>query len=280
MADSRDPTTAAATVRSLRHRIHELLEPAGTGDRASRAVDIFIVTLIALNVVALVLETVEPVRRAFPALFPWFERWSVAVFSVEYVLRLWSATADPRYASPIRGRLRFARSPLAVIDLLAILPAYLPFVGIDLRVIRAARLFRIFRLAKLARYSRALQMFGRVIAAKKEELVTTFMLLLLLLLVAASMLYFAEHRAQPDVFPSIPAAMWWGVVTITTVGYGDVYPVTVAGRAIAAVVAILGLGMFALPTGLLGAGFVEEMDRRKHTSSRRCPHCGEAVDAG
>lgn len=269
---------AARYLDPLRHRVYQLLEPAATGDRASRAVDTFIVTLIALNVVAMVVGTVQPVRDRFPGLFPAFETCSVAVFAVEYLLRVWSAPADPRYAHPVRGRVRYALSPLALIDLLAILPALLPFAGVDLRVIRAARLFRIFRLAKLVRYSRALQLFGRVIMAKKEELLTTLMLLLLLLLVSASLLYHAEHRAQPHLFGSIPAALWWAAVTITTVGYGDVYPVTVAGRLLAALVAILGLGMFALPTGLLGAGFVEEISRRKQPATLLCPHCGRPVD--
>lgn len=268
----------ARSIRPLRNRVHELLEPAGTGDRASRAVDVFIITLIALNVIAMVVGTVQPIRDRFPGLFPTFETVSVAIFAVEYLLRVWSATADPRYAAPVRGRVRYVLTPLAMIDLLAIIPAFLPFLGVDLRVIRAARLFRIFRMAKLARYSRALQLFGRVIAAKKEELITTLMLLMLLLLIAASLLYFAEYRAQPDVFGSIPAAMWWAAATITTVGYGDVYPVTAIGRLLAAMVAILGLGMFALPTGLLGAGFIEEIAKRKQPGAMLCPHCGRPVE--
>jgi voltage-gated potassium channel len=241
-------------------------------------VDVFIVTLIALNVIALVVGTVQPVRDRLPGLFPAFEAVSVAIFAVEYVLRVWSAPANPRFAAPVRGRVRYVFTPLALIDLLAIAPAFLPFVGVDLRVMRAARLFRIFRLAKLARYSRALQLFGRVISSKKEELITSLMLLMLLLLIAASLLYFAEHRDQPEVFGSIPAAMWWAAATITTVGYGDVYPVTAVGRLLAAMVAILGLGMFAIPTGLLGAGFIEEIAKRKRPGAMLCPHCGRPVE--
>lgn len=263
---------------SLRLRVHQLLELARPGDRASRAVDVFIVSLIALNVVAMVVHTVQPVRERYAGVFTAFEAFSVAAFSVEYVLRVWSVTADPRYAAPVRGRVRYVLTPLALIDLLAILPSVLPFVGADLRMVRAARLFRLFRIGKLVRYSRALQLFGRVIRAKRDELLTTMMLLMLLLLVSASLLYLAENAAQPDKFASIPGSLWWAVATITTVGYGDVYPVTVLGRCFAAVVAILGLGMFALPTGLLGAGFVEELSRRHRTQALRCPHCGERVE--
>lgn len=259
--------------KSVRRQVHELLEPRA-GDRLGRLVDGVILLVIALNVVAFILETVESVHRMAPGFFRRFEIFSVIIFSAEYLLRLWSVTADPRYAAPIRGRIRFALTPMAMIDLLAVLPFYLPFVGIDLRVFRAARLFRIFRVAKLGRYSLALQTFGRVLTAKREELVTTLMLLLLLLLFAASLLYFAENRAQPEAFSSIPAAMWWGIATLTTVGYGDVYPITWIGRFLASLIAIAGIGMFALPTGILGAAFVEEIQNRRRARAVTCPHCG------
>jgi voltage-gated potassium channel len=277
MADSRS-AVGARSLPSIRRRVHELLELARPGDHVSRAVDVFIIALIGLNVVAMVISTVHPVRERFSGLFTGFEAFSLAAFSVEYVLRVWSITAHPRYTAPVRGRLRYVLTPLALIDLVAILPAILPFLRIDLRVVRAARLFRLVRIGKLVRYSRALQLFGRVIAAKKDELLTTMMLLLLLLLVSASLLYYAENGAQPDKFASIPGSLWWGVATITTVGYGDVYPVTVLGQFLAAVVAILGLGMFALPTGLLGAGFVEELSRRHQAKTLLCPHCGRLVE--
>lgn len=272
------PAGDARSLSSLRRRVHELLELARPGDHASRAVDIFIVTLIALNVVVMVISTVQPIRQRFDVVFTGFEAFSMTAFSVEYVLRVWSITAHPRYASPVRGRLRYAVTPLALVDLLAILPAILPFLGADLRVVRAARLFRLFRIGKLVRYSRSLQLFGRVIVAKKDELLTTMMLLMLLLLVSAALLYYAENGAQPDKFSSIPGSLWWAVATITTVGYGDVYPVTAMGRFLAAMVAILGLGMFALPTGLLGAGFVEELSRRHQAETLCCPHCGGLVE--
>jgi voltage-gated potassium channel len=166
-------------------------------------------------------------------------------------------------------------TPLAVVDLFAILPFYLPFTGIDLRFLRIMRMMRIFRVAKLGRYSQSLQMLQRVIMIKKEQLICSLFILLLLVIVAASMLYYAENGVQPEVFSSIPASMWWAIATLTTVGYGDVYPVTGLGKLMASIIAVLGIGMFALPTGILGAGFVEEMSQRQKPS--RCPHCGKEI---
>ncbi len=258
----------------FKKRVYEILDVAKPGDRASKIFDIFIVTLIALNVISIILETVQSIYTKAPRLFQGFEIFSVCVFSIEYVLRLWSCTVNPSYAAPVAGRLRFAKKPLIIFDLLAVLPFYLPFLGLDLRFIRALRLFRLFRVAKLGRYSQALQTFGRIFATKKEELFMIIFLLLLLIILASSLMYFAEHDAQPDVFSSIPQAMWWSIITLTTVGYGDVYPITAIGKVLAAFIALLGIGMFALPTGILGAAFIEEIQTKKK-SLKFCPHCGK-----
>lgn len=199
------------------------------------------------------------------------------MFTVEYILRAWSSTFSESYRSPVTGRLRYMLTPLAVIDLLAIVPFYLPFLGVDLRSFRALRLFRIVRIFKLGRYSTAMQLTGRVIASRGPELITTLSILLVLMLLSASLMYYAEHDAQPDAFSSIPAAMWWAIATLSTVGYGDVYPLTPVGKLLASVIALLGIGMFALPTGILGAAFVEEIQRTKATR-QRCPHCGRQLN--
>ena len=261
----------------LKQQVHHLLAISTDGDFRSRAVDLGILGLIFLNVVALTLETVAPIHAMHPAAFAWFERISLIIFTIEYVLRLWSCTADARYRSPVLGRLRFVFTPLAIIDLLAILPLFLPLVGLDLRFMRIVRLLRFFRLAKLFRYSRALRLLGRVVMGKREELASIFIVLITLLVIAASLMYFVEHDDQPEKFSSIPQTMWWGVITLTTVGYGDYYPVTGAGKFIAACIAVLGIGMFALPAGLLGAGFVDELQGRKERE-RHCPHCGHRLE--
>jgi len=261
---------------SLRTRTWEIVEAARPGDRASKAFDIFILSLIFLNVAAVVVGSIETVEARWGVLLYWFEFASVIVFTVEYFTRMWSCVADPRYPNPITGRLRFATTFMALIDLAAILPFYLPFVGVDLRFVRALRLFRIVRVAKVGRYYSSLQLIRNVLRSKKEELVLTTGLMMLLLLVSASLVYYAENATQPDKFPNIPASMWWAVVTLTSVGYGDIYPVTAIGKLFGAVIAILGIGMFALPTGILGAGFVEEIQKRKG-EPKRCPHCGKEI---
>jgi len=260
---------------NLRKRVDEIVTVAKPGDSLSRAFDVFIVTLIGLNVIALILGSVQSINSLWPGLFTVFEYFSVIVFTVEYVARIWSCVEKPMYSKPVSGRLRFFITPLALIDLLAILPFYLPFTGIYLRFLRILRMMRIFRLAKLGRYSQSLQILHRIVTAKKEQLLCTLFILLLLVIVAASMLYFAENDVQPEVFSSIPAAMWWAVSTLTTVGYGDVYPITTLGKLMASVIAVLGIGMFALPTGIVGAGFVEETDRNR--KSITCPHCGREI---
>jgi voltage-gated potassium channel len=262
--------------KTVRKRVWELLDVARPGDGASRVFDVFILTLIALNVLAVILATVEPLGNRYRTFFDWFEVFSVAVFTVEYAGRLWASPEGRTMANPFSGRLRFMAEPMSVIDLLAFLPFYLSFIGADLRFLRAFRLFRIFRVAKLGRYSSSFRLLARVLTDRKEELAMTFLLLLILVITSSSLMYFAEHGVQPDKFPDIPSAMWWSVITMTTVGYGDVYPVTLWGKFFAALSAVFGIGMFALPTGIIGAGFVEEIQKSR-TGGKRCPHCGKIL---
>jgi voltage-gated potassium channel len=264
---------------NLKKRVGEILEGTAPGDRARQLFAIFITSLIVLNVLALVAGTVKSFREEYQAALDAFEVFSVIVFSVEYVLRLWSCTSLPRFHRPVSGRLRYAVTPLVLADLASVLPFYLPFTGLDLRFIRIVRVFRLLRLAKLARYSEALRTVINVGHRKKEELGVTLLVLSLLLVVASCLMYYVEHEAQPDQFSSIPASMWWAVATLTTVGYGDIYPVTVMGKILASVIAVLGIGMFGLPAGILGAGFVEEM-QNKRRSPARCPHCGKEIPPG
>lgn len=262
----------------IKKRTYEILEVAAPGDVASRIFDIFIVVLIFLNVLAVILGTIEKLSIQFSDFFKIFEIFSVIVFTLEYILRIWSCTANPKYVKPTSGRVRFIFTPLALVDLFAILPFYLPMlIPFDLRFIRAIRLIRLFRLFKLGRYSDAIKLFGKVMKSKKEELFITIFAIFILLTISSSFLYYVEHEAQPEAFSNIPAAMWWGVATLTTVGYGDIYPITALGKVLGAIISLLGIGLFAMPAGILSAGFIEEIRKRREVLNI-CPHCGEKLD--
>ena len=264
-------------MKRIQRRIYELLEVAHPDDTASRITDLFLFILIALNVVAVIVETVEDLATQYAVVFQFFEVFSVGVFTVEYVLRLWTCVANRRYAHPVTGRLRFAGSWHAIVDVLAILPFYLPmFLPSDLRIIRALRFFRLFRFLKLSRYSESMRIFGKVLRSERSELMVALFVAGVLLVLGSSFLYLVEHEAQPDKFSSIPAAMWWGVATLTTVGYGDVAPITPLGRFLGAIVAVMGIGMFALPAGILASGFAREMSKHRGEPAV-CPHCGEPI---
>ncbi len=264
--------------RQARRSVYELFA-AGRGGRVGYWTDWFITALIALNVLAVVLGTVDRIARLGGAFLFWFEVVSVAIFTVEYVGRVWAAAEDETYDHPIVGRVRFASRPLIVVDLLAILPFYLVAVGVgvDLRFLRALRLVRFLRILKLARYSDALRRFTLVFRRKKEQLLLAAFLNVLLLVLASSAMYYAEHPSQPEAFPSIPATFYWGIITLTTVGYGDVTPVTTAGRLLASVISALGIGLFALPASILASGFMQQTDGEER-SPAYCPHCGERLD--
>jgi voltage-gated potassium channel len=254
-----------------------VLSVARPGDVASQVFDATLVALIILNVVAICLETVSSIAAGHDRYFRAFETFSVVAFSIEYVLRVWAAVEEPRFARPLIGRLKFMATPMAIIDLLAVAPFYIPAIlPVDLRVLRTLRLLRIVRLLKLGRYSKAMQTIGHVLHAKRQELLMTAFVVLILLLIGSAGVYHAEHAVQPEAFSSIPATLWWGITTLSTVGYGDVVPVTPLGKLIGAMVALLGIGMFALPAGILGSAFVEEL-RRERQEAKKCPHCGKEL---
>jgi len=233
----------------------------------------FIIGVIAVNVMALMLETVVALEGLYRSVFQKIELWSIVVFTAEYLLRMWSCTVIPGYSGAVAGRLKFAVSPFMLIDFIAIAPFYMPFLGVDMRVLRLVRIFRVFRLGKLIRYSKAIQTLIQVVSDKRAELGTTLFLILITALFSATIIYHFEHGAQPKVFSSIPAAMWFTVTTLSTVGYGDAYPITPIGKMITAFVAVLGIGLYALPAGILGAAYTGAMNREKEKTVSRCPHC-------
>jgi len=237
---------------------------ADENNKLGRSIDTAIIVLIAISIVAVILESDRDLEKDYRTAFVAFEWFSSILFSIEYVLRVWTCTCDERYAHPIKGRLRYVVSPMALVDLVAILPFYLTFIkGLDLRVVRAIRLLRLFRLFKIGRYAEAFRQLSTVFSSKKEDLAITFFVMMLMLVMASSVMFFAENEAQPDKFHSIPSAMWWGVATLTTVGYGDVFPITPIGKFFGAIIALLGVGIVAMPAGIIAGGFNEALQERK-----------------
>jgi voltage-gated potassium channel len=247
----------------FKRRVYEVLEVAHPDDRLSRLVDRSLIMLIVANVAAAIIETVEPIQLRYQAQFRTFEVFSVAIFSVEYLLRMWICDKHLSLMDdgPLRARLKFAVTPYALIDLAAILPFYLalfmPFA--DLRLLR---IFRLLRLLKLLRYSPALATLARVFKNERRALMGSLLIVMALLLVSSTVIYYIERQVSPDAFASIPHSMWWALATLTTVGYGDVVPLTPLGKVVGGLVMVLGVGIFALPIGILASGFSSEIQRR------------------
>lgn len=269
-------------LEKLKIRAYDILVETDDGEVVDRVVAVILMVLILINTAAVVLETVDDLNARFGSIFHAIEVVSIAIFSIEYLLRLWIAPLDPRYARPFWGRIRYAFSLMAMIDLLAILPAFLPLIfTVDLRIIRFLRIFRLFRLFKLSRYVQSLNSLDDVVRSKKEELTVTVIMIAMMLLFSSSLMYVVETEAQPDKFPDIPSAMWWGVATLTTVGYGDIFPITPLGKILGGFIAFLGIGIFALPTGILASGFADEI-RKRHGQEETCPpcpHCGGDISS-
>ena len=259
-------------LRVNKKRFLETIDKAEEEDILSRRFDIFITVVILINTTAIIIETVKPIYDRYQLVFDTLEIISVIIFTLEYVARVWLCTIKEKYQHPVWGRLRYMASGEAIIDLLAILPFYLPMVMVfNPTILRILRLFRLLRLLKLGRYSLSFKLIKNVITDRKDELLVTLTFLALLLVFSSSIMYYIEHEAQPETFPSIPATMWWGVATLTTVGYGDVYPITPLGKLLGAFIAILGIGVFALPAGIIATGFESELSKKKKNKKEKQP---------
>ncbi|MCO7189701.1 MULTISPECIES: ion transporter [unclassified Pseudoalteromonas] len=259
---------------TLRQKTAGLLEASGRFRKAGHTIDVFLITLIIANVIAIVLESVPALATRYHSLFFYIEVISVAIFTIEYLLRLWCCVDKLEFkhisGSNIRKRLRYVFSPLAIIDLLAILPTLLMvFFSFDLRFLRVFRLLRIF---KLTRYSRAMQLLLAAFREESSSLLAAFFIMSLVLVVASCGIYLIEHDVQPDKFGSIPAAMWWAMATLTTVGYGDVVPITPLGRFFGGVITLLSMGMVAIPTGLLASSFADQLRKRRDAFNEAVLH--------
>lgn len=272
-------------MENLNYRIYEIIEKASEGDKASRIFDISIISLIILNVALVILESFNSLESEYGTFFNIFEFISVIIFTCEFLLRVWTSTNRYPDKTAFSARIRYLFSFMAIIDFLAILPFYLPmFLVIDLRFLRILRLTRLLRVLKINRYMESLEIIKNVLTNKKEEISVTLFITFLLLLLSSSMMYYVENDVQPEAFPNIIASFWWGIATLTTVGYGDVYPVTAAGKLLSGIIALLGIGLVALPTGIISGGFLEEIESKKKEVKNKndekkcfCPYCGHKL---
>lgn len=243
-------------MKKLKHRIFEIINKAENGDTASSIFDWMIMSLIALSILTIILDSFQNIHDQFRTVFQVFEVITVIVFTLEYILRIW--TADLLYPVAKHPRLKYCFSFMAIIDLLAILPFYLPFFSADLRFLRMMRLFRLFRLLrvfKLGRYVEALHIIIKVIRSSGPQLIMSVVICSFVMLFSAIIMYEVENPVQPEQFPNVISSLWWAICTLTTVGYGDVYPITPVGRFFASVISLVGIGIIAIPTGIIAAGF-------------------------
>jgi voltage-gated potassium channel len=296
----------------LRHQLASVFEDGEPRSRVTRLFDTALATLIVVNVSCVILESVESIRENFGFGFDLLEHVATAIFATEYVLRVWTCVdlCEPSYRDPLWGRLRYMRSFFALVDLVSVLPALLGFFGAaDLRVLR---LLRLLRMLKLVRHSTTFGLLFAVLREERQSISALLFVLLLTVTISGSMMFMIENERQPEVFTSIPVAMWWAIETLTTVGYGDIVPMTATGRVIGGVVSIVGIGTLALFSGLITVGFLDQLrhHRERHgkpqiviaeksiaivqnfavTEVREasqpaatpgvCPHCGAPFEAG
>ena len=266
-------------MNKTKQRLFEIIEKTNDNDKTSKILDISIITLIFINVILVILDTFN-LPKTISKWFTYVEIFSVVIFTIEYVLRVYTADLLYPKLSPIKARIKYIFSFMAIIDLLAILPFYIPFIiPIDLRVLRMIRIVRLLRIFKINRYTSALSTIGNVFKSKKNQLLSSIFVVLLLMIIASVLMYNIESEAQPEAFGNAFEALWWAVATLTTVGYGDVFPITTLGKILSAIIALLGIGLVAVPSGIISAGFIESIEKDKTDENEKhfCPYCGKKI---
>lgn len=246
----------------IRHRIYHDIDENPKNNLWGQFVNAILVLIICISVVTVMLESVPELNAQYGKIFYLIDVVTMGIFVVEYIIRVWVSVENPRFQGKRFPRIRYMFTPMALIDFIAISPLFISliFPVVDLRMIRVLRVMRIL---KLTRYSPAMNMITMVLQREIGSLIAAIFILIVLLIIAASGMYIFEHQAQPENFRSIPATLWWAVVTLTTVGYGDVYPITDIGRIFGALVMMTGVGFAALPAGILASGLSDELHRRR-----------------
>lgn len=264
----------------MKKKLYELVEKGSHGRLWNLIFDYTIMTLIVLSLISIILESIPEVHLKYEVILYAFNAFSIVIFSIEYIIRLYVSDLTHPSKTKLRSAFRFVFSTYGIIDLLAILPFFLPmFIKIDLRFLRALRLTRFLRILKLNRYNSSLNLIWKVIKEKRSELAVTGFLAFIILMIASFLMYHIEGEKQPEAFSNILDSFWWAVATLTTVGYGDIYPITGLGKFISGLIAILGIGVVALPTGIIGAGFMNKIEKSKKVKTIcKCPNCGSKLE--
>ena len=267
--------------RKIKNSVFNLIRDDDVNNWKSNLFDFLIILLIIINVITVIIETFD-ITPQQEKIINVIEKISIVIFSIEYLLRLWTSDLIRPETNCVKARLRYMVSFMAIIDLISILPAYIPFIiSVDLRVLRALRIVRLFRLFKVSRYTTAFSTIAAVFRKKSYQIISSFFVVGLLMIISSILMYNVEHDVQPDKFKNAFSGLWWAVATLTTVGYGDIYPITVIGKILSSVIALLGIGLVAIPTGIISAGFVEvvtEPESKKHSEKCYCPYCGKKLE--
>jgi voltage-gated potassium channel len=266
-----DTAAEAHPLARLRAQAFAILHAPDPGNRLARWVNWFLAALIVLNAVAITLETVPGLNRRFGQALQTFEAVSTGIFIVEYLARLWTCVEQRHLAHPLWGRLRFMKQPLALLDLIAIVTWWTPW---DLRFLRVVRLVRLLRIFHLYEFEAALERLSDSLHRRRELLLVAVVLMAVFVYLAGSLLYHIEHARQPEVFSSIPATFWWAAVTFNTIGYGDMVPLTPFGQVAAGLMAVFGVGVFALPTAIVIAAIIESSAGGTAYVCLECGHHG------
>jgi len=247
--------------RTFRQKVHAVVFPSAYGGSLHTIFDTFIVIWVIVSVMAVILESVQGIHYLLNLEFIVLDAIAVSIFTLEYCLRMYCCVEEPGYQRAVSGRLKMAKSTSSIIDLLAIAPFFLEVFLHHLVDLRFMRVFRLLRLLKLSRYTGATQSLSKVIAREWPVMAASTFIMLLLVVMTASLGFLFEHEAQPDKFENIPQAIYWAVITLASVGYGDISPITPAGRAMTIVLSLIGIGIFAIPAAILSSAFTDQLKR-------------------
>lgn len=268
----------------IKSKIYDIIRDDDENGLLGNIFDGVIIFFILVSIVQVIADTFT-LPLALMKISSVLEILSVIVFTAEYLLRLWTSDLKFSKYGKVKSRLKYIFTPMAIIDLLSILPFYIPFIiPIDLRILRALRIIRLLRLFKMNRYTSAMSTIFTVLKKRSSQLLSSVFVVGLLMVISAVLMYNIESEAQPEIFHNAFDALWWSIATFTTVGYGDIYPITAAGKVLSAVIAMLGIGLVAVPTGIISAGFTELIENEPEIESSEesedityCPHCGKKL---